>query len=116
MIEQNKKLNKRARDHQSEEALTKKLAERYRVPYLDLAETSLDRKLIQSFPVDFLHRAHFLPLEDNGNVVKIAIADPSDIETIDSIESYMGKKSKFSPLRKRRFSKLCARARQLSRC
>ncbi|MCK4337970.1 MAG: type II/IV secretion system protein, partial [Candidatus Aminicenantes bacterium] len=76
----------------TEELETKKVAERYKVPYLELSSLSLSRKLIQSFPVDFLHRALFIPLEDNRNSVKIAIADPSDIEIIDSIESYLGKK------------------------
>ena len=73
---------------------TKKLAERYQVPYLDLASISLDRELIQSFPVDFLYRSNFIPLKKNKTSVEIAIADPSDIEAIDSIESFMGMKVK----------------------
>jgi len=76
----------------AEEMETKKIAERYKVPYLELSSLTMSRKLVQSFPVDFLHRAVFIPLEDNKTTVKIAIADPSDIETIDSIESYLGKK------------------------
>jgi type IV pilus assembly protein PilB len=88
-----KKTEEQAKNNQlTEELETKKVAERYRVPYLELSSLSLSRKLIQSFPVDFLHRALFVPLEDNKNSVKIAIADPSDIEIIDSIESYLGKK------------------------
>ncbi len=76
----------------SEERETKKLAERYNVPYMDLSGLTLDRELIQSFPVDFLYRSNFIPLEGNGNVVKIAIADPSNIAVIDSIEAFLGKK------------------------
>jgi len=71
---------------------TKKIAERYRVPYIDLSTFPVDRDLVQSFPVDFLHRANFIPLEKNEKTVKIAIADPSDISTIDSVESFLGKK------------------------
>jgi type IV pilus assembly protein PilB len=78
----------------ADEVETKKLAERYQVPYLDLASISLDRELIQSFPVDFLYRSNFIPLKKNKTSVEIAIADPSDIEAIDSIESFMGMKVK----------------------
>ncbi|NOR15690.1 MAG: pilus assembly protein PilB [Candidatus Aminicenantes bacterium] len=76
----------------AEERETKKLADRYNVRYVDLSGFSLDRELIQSFPVDFLYRSNFVPLEENGNVVKIAIADPSNIAVIDSIEAFLGKK------------------------
>jgi len=78
----------------ADEMETKKLAKRYQVPYLDLESISLDRELIQSFPVDFLYRSNFIPLKKNKTSVEIAIADPSDIEAIDSIESFMGMKVK----------------------
>ncbi len=76
----------------SEEQETKKVAERYGIPYIDLSSHSVNRELVQAFPVDFLHRANFIPLEENKSTVKIAIADPSDISTIDSVESFLGKK------------------------
>ncbi len=75
----------------SEEQETKRIAERYRVPYIDLSSYPVSRDLVQAFPVDFLHRANFIPIEENENTIKIAIADPSDISTIDSVESFLGK-------------------------
>ncbi len=75
-----------------EEEETKMIAERYHVPYIDLNNYSLSRELVQSFPVEFLHRSNFIPLEENEGVLKIAIADPSDISVIDVIESFSGKK------------------------
>jgi type IV pilus assembly protein PilB len=86
------KSEERDRVLRSEEKETKKLADRYRVPLIDLSTHNLSRELIQSFPVDFLYRSNFVPLEDNGRTVKIAIADPSNIAIIDSIESFLGKK------------------------
>ena len=74
----------------SEEEKTKQLAKRYNVPYIDLSSHILDRELVQSFPADFLHRSNFIPFERNEGTVKIAIADPSDISTIDAIESHLG--------------------------
>jgi len=76
----------------SEEQETRTIAERYHVSFIDLAAVSLDRDLIQSFPVDFLYRSNFVPLEAGSEAVKIAIADPSDFATIDAIESFLGKK------------------------
>jgi type IV pilus assembly protein PilB len=76
----------------SEEEKTRKLAARYNVPYIDLSSSSLNRELVQSFPPDFLYRSNFIPFEQDETRVKIAIADPSDIATIDAIESFLGKK------------------------
>jgi len=76
----------------AEEQKTRELAERYKVDYIDLSSYNLNRELAQSFPVDFLYRSNFIPLEEKNNVVKIAIADPSNIAIIDSIESFLGKK------------------------
>jgi len=74
----------------SEEEKTKQIAKRYNVPYIDLTSHFVDRELVQSFPADFLHRSNFVPFERNEDTVKIAIADPSDIATIDAIESHLG--------------------------
>ena len=51
----------------SEEEKTKKLAERYNVPYIDLTSSPIDRELVQSFPADFLHRSNFVPFEKDEN-------------------------------------------------
>ncbi|HOI44696.1 MAG TPA: ATPase, T2SS/T4P/T4SS family, partial [Candidatus Aminicenantes bacterium] len=76
----------------SEEKETKKLADRYHIPYLDLGSYPLDRDLIQSYPVDFLYRLNFVPLEEDDDGVRIAVSDPSDLAAIDAIESFLGKK------------------------
>ena len=75
-----------------EERATRKLAERYHVPTINLETQVLNRDLVQSIPVEFLHRLNFVPLEDAGDVMTIAVADPSDIAGIDAIESFLGKK------------------------
>ena len=68
------------------------LAERYRVPYIDLETEHLDRNLIQSIPAEFIHRLSFVPLGEDNGVMKIAVADPSDIASIDAIEAFLGRK------------------------
>ena len=79
-------------DIREEERAERKLAERYHVPMIDLERQVLDRTLVQSVPVEFLHRLNFVPFEDAGDVMKIAVADPSDIAAIDAIEAFLGKK------------------------
>ena len=85
----------------AEEREVRKLAERYRVPYVDLTHANPDRELVQSFPADFLHRSSFIPLSSDGQTVTIAIADPSDIATIDAIESFLGRKVQVQAASKR---------------
>jgi type IV pilus assembly protein PilB len=75
-----------------EERETRKLAERYRVPFTDLVGVVIDRDLVQSFPPDFLYRSNFIPLEAGPATLRIALADPSDMATIDAVESLTGKK------------------------
>ncbi|MDH4196808.1 MAG: GspE/PulE family protein [Candidatus Aminicenantes bacterium] len=77
-----------------EERESLKIAERYHVPYIDLDNRALDRALIQSFPVEFLHRLNFVPLADEGTEVAVAVADPSDLAAVDAIESFLGRKVK----------------------
>ncbi|MBP1661696.1 MAG: epsE 2 [Candidatus Aminicenantes bacterium] len=77
------------------------LAERYRVPYIDLEAEHLDRNLIQSFPVEFIHRLSFVPLGEENGVMRIAVADPSDISSIDAIEAFLGRKVKVFAATKR---------------
>ncbi len=68
------------------------LAERYHVPTIDLARTAIDRELVRSFPPDFLYRANFIPIGATDSLLRIAMADPSDIATVDAVEAMVGKK------------------------
>ncbi|OGD28476.1 MAG: pilus assembly protein PilB [Candidatus Aminicenantes bacterium RBG_13_63_10] len=76
----------------SEEREVQLLAALHRVPIADLSGFGLDRELVQSFPPDFLYRANFIPFSRDGETVHIAMADPSDIEAIDAVESFLGRK------------------------
>ena len=67
------------------------LAERYGVPFTDLADVQIDRELVLSFPPEFLYRSNFIPLSSTGNTLRIAVADPSDLELIDTVRSLSGR-------------------------
>ncbi len=90
----NNEQDKQDKSFKDAELKAKKMAEKYKISYIDLSDVSINRDLVQSFPVDFLYRSKFIPFEENGNSVKIAVSDPSDISVIDSIESFLGKKVK----------------------
>ena len=76
----------------TEEKETRKLAERYRVPTVDLSAVAIDRELVQTFPPDFLYRSNFIPLSADERFLRIAISDPSDIAVIDAVEAMVGKR------------------------
>jgi len=76
----------------ADESEARKLAERCGVPYIDLSGFRIDRELVQSFPPEFLYRSNFVPLAVEGGTLRIAIADPSDLETIDAVQTLSGKK------------------------
>ena len=71
---------------------TRALAERYHVPTIDLARIPIDRELVRSFPPDFLYRANFIPIGATETLLRVAMADPSDIATVDAVEAMVGKK------------------------
>ncbi len=79
----------------SEEEKIKEIAKKYEVSYIDLRNYPIDSEYVRSFPVEFLYRLNFVPLKENeGGVIEIAVSDPSDVEKIDQIEQFLGKKVK----------------------
>src|ERR1043166_6347948 len=55
----------------------RRLAERYRVPFIDLREQRIDPELFRTIPADLMFRYNFVPLEQHNNVLAIAAADRS---------------------------------------
>ena len=68
------------------EAVARALAERYRLPYVDILSERPSPDAIEQVPVAVLQRAAALPFRiDDGNVLRVAIADPGDIGAIDEL-------------------------------
>jgi type IV pilus assembly protein PilB len=70
----------------------RRLAERYRVPFIDLREQRIDPELFRTIPADLMFRYNFVPLEQNNNVLAIAAADPSLVLLSDELALLLGKK------------------------
>jgi len=64
----------------------RELAKRYRCEFVDLRDYKIQHELFKTIPVDLMFRDNFIPLEQlpDGRLA-IAIADPSQLTTIDEI-------------------------------
>lgn len=66
------------------------LAERLRLPFDDLAEFRGDPELFRQIPVELMLRYQFVPLERQGDVVVVVMADPSNLAALDELELAIG--------------------------
>src|SRR5919199_1547229 len=69
----------------------RRLAMRYRLPYVDLlphdGESPIDYALLAEIPVDLMLRYQFVPLRREGKRLHVAMADPTDLEKLDELAS-----------------------------
>jgi type IV pilus assembly protein PilB len=69
----------------------KALADRYRLPFIDLLPTEgpspIDFDELAKVPVDLMLKHHFVPLRRDGRSLHAAMADPSNLELIDELET-----------------------------
>ena len=72
-------------DHAAEEGNARRLAERYKLEYLDLEHFHPDHALFRSIPADLMLRYGFVPYRRDGQTLVIVVTDPSDLQTIDEI-------------------------------
>ncbi len=78
-----------AEEKAHERANAERLAQRYRLNYVNLDTTPVDYALVQSLPVDLMLRSKFVPLRrENGHMV-IAMADPSDLLLLDELKAQL---------------------------
>jgi len=78
-------------DEQHERNVARKLAERYRLSFIDLREQRIDPELFRAIPADLMFRYNFVPLEVQNHVLSIAVADPS-VQMSDELPLLLGKK------------------------
>src|SRR5580704_14634974 len=88
----NNPVNAGAVNESAERELAKKLAERYRCPFVDLREQRIDPELFRSIPAELMFRYNFVPLEAHDSTLIIAIADPSKLQLNDELAHLLGKR------------------------
>ena len=71
---------------------TRRVAERYRCPFIDLRDHRIDPELFRSIPAELMFRFNFVPLEARDNSLVVAVADPSQLLMTDELSLLLGKK------------------------
>jgi len=82
----------RGRDDAAERERTQMLAERYRVPFIDMTEQRIDPELFHSIPAELMFRYNFVPLEAHNNSLVVVVSDPSQLLVNDELSLLLGKK------------------------
>src|SRR4030081_2687110 len=104
-----------AADEQNERDAARKLAERYRFPFIDLREQRIDPELIRTLPADLMFRYNFVPLESHNNVLSIAAADPGQVQMSDELPLLLGKKLSIKVATRHQIADLLKRTEQSQR-
>jgi len=66
--------------------ITKMLAKQYRMPAVDLTRFEVDPAVIKLVRADVAVKNMVLPLKREGRTLTIAMADPSDVATVDDLK------------------------------
>jgi type IV pilus assembly protein PilB len=69
----------------SADSEARNLAERLHLPYVDLASTGVEKAAAESIPIHVLERAGALPYKIEGDRLRVAVADPTNVQSIDEL-------------------------------
>ncbi|MGH9717006.1 MAG: GspE/PulE family protein [Candidatus Acidiferrales bacterium] len=76
----------------AEREQARRLAERYRCPFVDLREQRIDPELFRSIPAEMMFRYNFVPLESRESTLVVALVDPSQLPQMDELSGLLGKR------------------------
>ena len=68
-----------------ESAQARRLAERYRLEFVELSQFSIDHELFRAIPADLMLRYGFVPYRREGQSLVIVVSDPTDLPMIDEL-------------------------------
>jgi type II secretory ATPase GspE/PulE/Tfp pilus assembly ATPase PilB-like protein len=63
----------------------RRLAERYRLEFVDMDTFRIDQELFRSIPADLMLRYGFVPYRRDGRSLCIVVSDPTDVPMIDEL-------------------------------
>src|SRR5690349_24458890 len=72
-------------DQYAELEHARRLAERYRLEFVDMDTFRIDQELFRSIPADLMLRYGFVPYRRSGKVLEIVVSDPTDLPMIDEL-------------------------------
>src|SRR3954452_14312420 len=79
-----------AAEHAEEVAQARRLAERYRLPFLEPSQFNLDHDLFRTIPADLMLRYGFVPYRRDGQALVIVVSDTTDLPMIDELAVLLG--------------------------
>jgi type IV pilus assembly protein PilB len=68
----------------------RRLAERYRLDFVDMDRFRIDGELFRAIPADLMLRYGFVPYRRDGRALVIVVSDPRDLPMIDELASLLG--------------------------
>src|SRR5688572_18851593 len=77
-------------DYSAEVTRARKLAERYRLEFIDMDDFRIDQELFRSIPADLMLRYGFVPYRRDGRSLVIVVSDPTDLPMIDELSIILG--------------------------
>ncbi|MGE5339027.1 MAG: hypothetical protein ACM3PU_14455, partial [Gemmatimonadota bacterium] len=75
----------------SEATIARALAQQLKVPFIDIARETIDARVAQRLPVAAAQRLRALPLDEQSGVVRVAMADPTDLQAYDEVQRLIGR-------------------------
>src|ERR1700678_3115117 len=101
--------------NEEEREQARRLAERYRCPFIELREQRIDPELFRSIPAEMMFRYKFVPLEARANTLIVAMADPSQLQLTDELSLLLGKRLQIKVATARQIDDLLKRTEQSQR-
>lgn len=71
------------------EEITRAIAEHYGMEMVSLREMDIDQEVIDAMPAEIARRYGVVPVYKRGNELTVAISDPQDMDTLDSLRYTM---------------------------
>jgi type IV pilus assembly protein PilB len=75
----------------SQEDVARTLAANASIPFISLGDVSFDPAITESLSEEIARRYRVIPVQDDGLYLTVAIADPLDFETTDSLPHVIGR-------------------------
>lgn len=80
----------------TEEHVSETLSTNAGVPFVIIHQLNLDPSIITAIPDDVVRRFRAIPIADDGMFLTVAVADPLDFETLDSLPHATGREINFT--------------------
>ena len=68
----------------------RRLAERYRLQFVDMDQFHINQELFRSIPADLMLRYGFVPHQREGDTLVIVVSDPTDVPKLDELALLLG--------------------------